>query len=213
MISINEASDILSISLKKMRYYMYTKEINYEIKDNKFYLSDEEFNKLKKIVLLRRLGLSFEDIDDIKVHDNMSKYLLKLDKMIPNGNKYEAIKTIVNIMLKDKVSFITLNSDKYLDLVNKYAFEGKKFYPFNEDITYEDYKSSRFNVEYIIMTSVVTLLFLILTLTQGLDLFVSLFPYFFIGLFLTLVLFFIPIKVKYQKKINSLLRRNYYEKD
>ena len=41
MISINEASDILSISLKKMRYYMYTKEINYEIKDNKFYLSDE----------------------------------------------------------------------------------------------------------------------------------------------------------------------------
>jgi DNA-binding transcriptional MerR regulator len=213
MISINEASDILSISLKKMRYYMYTKEINYEIKDNKFYLSDEEFNKLKKIVLLRRLGLSFEDIDDIKKHDNMSKYLLKLDKMIPNGNKYEAIKIIVNIMLKDKVSFITLNRDKYLDLVNKYSFEGKKFYSFNEDITYEDYKSSKFNVEYIVMSSVVTLLFLILTLTQGIDLFISLFPYFFIGLFLTLVLFFIPIKVKYQKKINSLLRRNYHEKD
>ena len=27
---------------------MYTKEIKYLIKDNKFYLSDEEFNKLKK---------------------------------------------------------------------------------------------------------------------------------------------------------------------
>lgn len=213
MISIKDASNELLINEKKIRYYMFIKEIQYEIIDNKFYLDDENYKQLKKIVLLRRLGLSFEDIDEIKKHDNINKYLLKLDNLIPEGNKYEKIKIIVNIMLKDKVDYITLDTDKYLSLVFRYMSEGHKFYPFSEDITYEDYKSSRFNIEYIVMTSLVSLLFLILTLIQGVELFISLFPYFFIGLLLTLFIFFIPIKIKYYKQINNLLRRDYDEKN
>jgi hypothetical protein len=192
---------------------MYTKEINYEIINNKFYLDEENYKVLKKIVLLRRLGLSFEDIDDIKKHDNINKYLLKLDNLIPEGNKYEKIKMMVNIMLKDKVNFKTLDSDKYLELINRYMSEGHKFYSFNEDITYEDYKSSKFNIEYIVMISLVSLLFVILTLTQDIELFISLFPFFFIGLILTLVVFYIPIKVKYYRGIMKLLRREQNEEN
>ena len=192
---------------------MYTKEVNYEIINNKFYLDEENYKVLKKIVLLRRLGLSFEDIDDIKIHENINKYLLKLDNLIPEGNKYEKIKMMVNIMLKDKVNFKTLDSDKYLELINRYMSEGYKFYSFNEDITYEDYKSSKFNIEYIVMISLVSLLFVILTLTQDIELFISLFPFFFIGLILTLVVFYIPIKVKYYRVIMKLLRREQNEEN
>ena len=213
MISIKDACDKLLINEKKIRFYMYTKEIDYYIIDNSFSLDDDNFEKLKKIVLLRRLGLSFEDIDDIKKHDNINKYLLKLDNLIPEGNKYEKIKIIVNIMLKDKVSFKTIASDKYLELINRYMSEGHRFYPFNEDITYEDYKSSKFNIEYIVMISLVSLLFIILTLTQDAELFISLFPFFFLGLILTLVIFYIPIKVKYYKRIMKLLRREHNEKN
>ena len=213
MISIKDACDKLLINEKKIRFYMYTKEIDYYIIDNSFSLDDDNFEKLKKIVLLRRLGLSFEDIDDIKKHDNINKYLLKLDNLIPEGNKYEKIKIIVNIILKDKVSFKTIASDKYLELINRYMSEGHRFYPFNEDITYEDYKSSKFNIEYIVMISLVSLLFIILTLTQDAELFISLFPFFFLGLILTLVIFYIPIKVKYYKRIMKLLRREHNEKN
>lgn len=213
MISIKETCNNLLINEKKMRFYMYTKEVNYEIIDNKFYLDEENYKTLKKIVLLRRLGLSFEDIDDIKKHDNINKYLLKLDNLIPEGNKYEKIKIIVNIMLKDKVSYKSLDSDKYLELINRYMSEGHKFYSFSEDITYEDYKSSKFNIEYIVMISLVSLLFVILTLTQDIELFISLFPFFFIGLILTLVIFYIPIKVKYYRGIMKLLRREQNEEN
>ena len=116
-------------------------------------------------------------------------------------------------MLKDKVSFKTIASDKYLELINRYMSEGHRFYPFNEDITYEDYKSSKFNIEYIVMISLVSLLFIILTLTQDAELFISLFPFFFLGLILTLVIFYIPIKVKYYKRIMKLLRREHNEKN
>ena len=120
---------------------------------------------------------------------------------------------MVNIMLKDKVNFKTLDSDKYLELINRYMSEGYKFYSFNEDITYEDYKSSKFNIEYIVMISLVSLLFVILTLTQDIELFISLFPFFFIGLILTLVVFYIPIKVKYYRVIMKLLRREQNEEN
>ena len=73
MIKIKEAIDYVNINMNKMRYYMFTKEIKYIIKDNKFYLEDEEYLLLKKIVVFRRLGLSFEDIDLIKKNKKLNK--------------------------------------------------------------------------------------------------------------------------------------------
>lgn len=212
MININEACNNLSINPKKARYYMYTKEIKYLIKDNKFYLEDEDYHILKKIVLLRRLGLSFDDIDDIKKNNNLGKYLLKLYNLIPEGNKYDAIKKIVDIMYKDKVTYINMDVDKYLELVNNKIREGKLFYSFNEDITYEDYKSNKFNMEYMIMITFLSLFFVLITLfSGGIEMFLMYFPFYFVGLLLTLFIFYIPIKVKYYKKIIGLLRRNFYE--
>ena len=212
MISINEACNNLSINPKKARYYMYTKEIKYLIKDNKFYLEDEDYYTLKKIVLLRRLGLSFDDIDDIKKNNNLGKYLLKLYNLIPEGNKYDAIKKIVDIMYKDKVTYINMDVDKYLELVNNKIREGKLFYSFNEDITYEDYKSNKFNMEYMIMITLLSLFFVLITLfSGGIEMFLMYFPFYFVGLLLTLFIFYIPIKVKYYKRIIGLLRRNFYE--
>lgn len=212
MININEACNNLSINPKKARYYMYTKEIKYLIKDNKFYLEDENYHILKKIVLLRRLGLSFDDIDDIKKNNNLGKYLLKLYNLIPEGNKYDAIKKIVDIMYKDKVTYINMDVDKYLELVNNKIREGKLFYSFNEDITYEDYKSNKFNMEYMIMITLLSLFFVLITLfSGGIEMFLMYFPFYFVGLLLTLFIFYIPIKVKYYKRIIGLLRRNFYE--
>lgn len=213
MISINEACDKLNISIKKIRYYMYTKEIDYLINNNKYYLEDKDYILLKKIVLLRRLGLSFEDIDDIKKNKNLSKFLIKIDNMIPSGNKYEAIKVVIDVMLKDNVTFINMEVDKYLELVDKQMQRGKKFYAFNEDITYEDYKSTKFNVEYMIMITVLTFMFILVTLISGgFDVFIAYFPFYFLGLFLTLFIFYIPIKVKYYRRITNLLKRNFYNK-
>ena len=212
MININEACNNLSINPKKARYYMYTKEIKYLIEDNKFYLEDEDYHILKKIVLLRRLGLSFDDIDDIKKNNNLGKYLLKLYNLIPEGNKYDAIKKIVDIMYKDKVTYINMDVDKYLELVNNKIREGKLFYSFNEDITYEDYKSNKFNMEYMIMITLLSLFFVLITLfSGGIEMFLMYFPFYFVGLLLTLFIFYIPIKVKYYKRIIGLLRRNFYE--
>lgn len=212
MIKINDAINYVNINMNKMRYYMFTKEIKYIIKDNKFYLDDEEFLLLKKIVVFRRLGLSFEDIDSIKKNKKLNKPLIKMDNLIPEGNKYDTIKIVIDEILKDDVDFITMNPDKYLEMINKYMIEGKKFYMFNEDITYEDYKSSKFNFEYMIMITLVSVFFLILCLLSNNDnAFLLYFPFFFIGLLITLIAFFIPIKLKYYRSIMGLLRRNYEE--
>ena len=48
MISIEKACDELNISIKKIRYYMYTKEIKYKEENNKFYLEEDQFILLKK---------------------------------------------------------------------------------------------------------------------------------------------------------------------
>ncbi len=213
MISLNTAISELNISIKKIRYYMFTKEINYFIKDNKFYLSEQDYELLKKIVLFRRLGLSLEDIDEIKKSNNLNKTLLKMYNLIPDGNKYENIKIIIDDILKDKATFITIDAKKYIDKINKLMFEGKRFYMFKEDITYEDYKSSKFNFEYISMITIVTLFFILVAVFSKNDqAFIMYFPFFFIGLLLTLFIFFIPIKIKYYRRIINLLKRNYFEK-
>ena len=212
MIKINEAINNVNISMKKMRYYMFTKEVKYIIKDNKFYLEDKEYLLLKKIVVFRRLGLSFEDIDEIKKNIKLYKQLNKIKNLIPDGNKYETIKIIIDEIMNDNVDFNSMNPDKYLEMIDKYMAEGKKFYMFNEDITYEDYKSSKFNFEYMVMITLVSVFFLILCLVSKNDnAFLLYFPFFFIGLLLTLFIFYIPINLKYYKGIMGLLRRNYEE--
>lgn len=214
MINIKSACDELNISIKKMHYYMYTKEVKYIVDNNEYYLEDDQYLLLKKIVLLRRLGLSFEDIDSIKVNKNLKKYLIKIDNMIPLGNKYETIKKVIDIMNKDDASFINMDVDKYLSLVNKYMLEGKMFYSFSEDITYEDYKASKFHREYLTMIIILTSFFFIVTLISGgFSTFIAYFPLFFIGLILTFFVFYIPIKNKYRRKINELLRRKDDEKE
>ena len=45
------------------------------------------------------------------------------------------------------------------------------------------------------------------------ELFISLFSFFFLGLILTLVIFYIPIKVKYYRRIMKLLRREQNEEN
>ncbi len=212
MISLKEVSDNLHIDQKKIRYYLYLKEVKYIIKDDKFYLDEKEFILLKKIVLFRRLGFSLEEIDDMKKDKNLTKLLIKMDNLIPYDNRYSTIKIIINEMLKDNVTFYNLNEDKYLDMIFRFRLEGKKFYSFNEDITYEDYKSSKFNVEYLIMITFLTILFVIFSLiSKKENAFMLYFPFFFSGLILTLFIFYIPIKVKYYKRIMGLLRRNYHE--
>lgn len=213
MIKINDAVDKLNINIKKMRYYMFTKEIDYVIEDNQFYLEDSQFELLKKIVVFRRLGFSLEDIDEFKKNKKLNKTLIKMDNLIPYGNKYESIKIVINEILKDKVDFDTMDADKYLELINKLMYQGKRFYIFSEDITYEDYKSTKFNLEYMIMITVLTVFFLIISLVSNNEnAFLFYFPFFFIGLILTLFIFYIPIKVKYYKRILGLLKRNFYEK-
>lgn len=186
---------------------MYTKEIDYIIENNKFYLDENNYRILKKVVLLRKLGFSFEDIDNIKINKNLKKYLLKMDNMIPEGNKYDAIKKIINIMLKDDVTYLNMDVDKYLNIVKIEINNGKIFYNFIEDMTYEDYKSSKFHREYLIMISLLTLIFLIATLIGGgFEAFIIYFPYYFIGLIITLIVFYIPIRLKYYRRIIKLLK-------
>lgn len=209
MISFEEVCNNLNISAKKLRYYMFTKDVDYILKDNKFYFDERQYSLLKKIVLLRRLGLSLEDIDSIKANKNLKKYLIKMDNLIPIGNKYEAIKFIIEVMLKDDATFINMDVDKYLDLVKKNMIAGKRFYEFSEDMTYEDYKSSKFHREYMIMMTVLTSFYIIATLIGGgFTMLLTYFFYFFIGLILTFFVFYIPIRLKYYRRIINLLKHN-----
>lgn len=212
MININEVCSNLNISAKKIRYYMFTKEIEYHFIDNKFYIDEENYQRLKKIVLLRRLGLSFEDIDNIKSSKNLKKYLLRMDNMIPHGNKYDAIKKIIDIMLKDDANYFNMDSDKYLNLINEEITKGRIFYNFIEDMTYEDYKASKFHKEYLIMIFVLTLIFLISTLLGGgFVVFLTYFPYYLVGLIFTFFAFYIPIRLKYYRRIIRLLKEKVEE--
>ena len=48
MINIKSACDELNISIKKMHYYMYTKEVKYIVDNNDYYLEDDQYLLLKK---------------------------------------------------------------------------------------------------------------------------------------------------------------------
>ena len=94
------------------------------------------------IISINFEDLSFEDIDEIKKNIKLYKQLNKIKNLIPDGNKYETIKIIIDEIMNDNVDFNSMNPDKYLEMIDKYMAEGKKFYMFNEDITYEDYKKN-----------------------------------------------------------------------
>ena len=57
MININEVCSNLNISAKKIRYYMFTKEIEYHLIDNKFYIPlngyYDKIDKVNKILYVK----------------------------------------------------------------------------------------------------------------------------------------------------------------
>jgi uncharacterized membrane protein len=64
------------------------------------------------------------------------------------------------------------------------------------------------------MITLLSLFFVLITLfSGGIEMFLMYFPFYFVGLLLTLFIFYIPIKVKYYRGIMKLLRREQNEEN
>ena len=134
--------------------------------------------------------------ETIKLEKRISKYSIKGSR-----NKFDK-------------SYYEMVSDGYMSFVKKQRRKVNKLFPrlvrqYDKYVTDGNVRA----VDYITHKLVMSLLFVILTLTQDIELFISLFPFFFIGLILTLVIFYIPIKVKYYRGIMKLLRREQNEEN
>lgn len=129
--NINEVEIVTGLTRANIRYYEKEGLIEVERLDNRYRnYSTENIKALRKIILLRRLGLSVDTIRKIKNGETDMTYVLRerIDHINSNIDELRTAKAICGKMIEDNIGFENFEPLKYMEL-----FESKK-----DDITKRD---------------------------------------------------------------------------
>ena len=128
---IGVVENLTGITKKNIRFYEKVGLLNPNRNDDNKYrdYSDEDVKALKKIKLLRKLGISIDDIsliqkEALSLNDCMNKYVT--DMRIKVKEMEEAIEICEEIKVKEKC-LNKLNADDYLLKLNNLEEKGVKF--------------------------------------------------------------------------------------
>lgn len=142
---INEIEKLLGISRANIRYYEKEGLLTVERKDNKYReYSNEDVETLKKIIVLRKIGLS---IDEIRKYFNSEEDLpILIEK---SNRRIEELKDALKVSNKLK-SENTNNFDEnyYFDLIQQEEKQGTAFNEIYEDVIF----AGTVAVEYMLKT-------------------------------------------------------------
>lgn len=135
---IKEVEDILGITSKNIRFYEKEKLLSPKRNLDNGYreYSKDDIDTLKKIKLLRKLGISLEDIrliqsGTIAFSDLLEKHAYSLKSQI---NSFDKAKSLCLRMIRSNTQYDELNADIWLSEVKELEKKGVKFM----DIDYDE---------------------------------------------------------------------------
>ncbi|MCH5272049.1 MAG: MerR family transcriptional regulator [Lachnospiraceae bacterium] len=141
--TIKEVEQILEIPRATVRYYEKENLIKPQREENGYRdYSDEDVELLKKIIVLRKIGLSVEDIEDL--FDGTRTLTEALDENIINLQKQMSeLQGAINLckkMKEDKAELSSLDTNVYWNIVGEEEKKGNSFTDIAKDIVHEEKK-------------------------------------------------------------------------
>lgn len=135
--TIKEVEQILEISRATVRFYEKEGLVNPSRGGNGYRdYSNEDVEKLRKIVLFRKIGMSVEDINDVfdgvkSINEVLDANIIKLQKQM------NELKGAINLSKKikdDDTNIISMDTDKYWDIIDEEEKQGNSFIDIAKDI-------------------------------------------------------------------------------
>ena len=135
--TIKEVEELLEIPRATIRFYEKEGLITPNREKNRYRdYSDEDVEKLKKIVILRKIGMSVEDINDIfdgakSINEVLDENIIKLQKQM------DELKGAMNLskkMKEDVVDISSLDTGRYWSTIDEEEKQGNSFIDIAKDI-------------------------------------------------------------------------------
>lgn len=135
--TIKEIEKLLEIPRATVRFYEKEGLISPDRKGNGYrHYSDEDIEKLRKVIILRKIGLSVNDINDI--FDGAKSMQEVLDLNVNNLKKQmEELKGAISIsrkMKEDIIEISSMDTDRYWNEINEEEKQGNSFIDIAKDI-------------------------------------------------------------------------------
>lgn len=134
---INEVEKILEIPKATIRFYEKEGLLNPKRNANSYRVySDEDIELLKKIIVLRKIGVSVEDIrlllnDKVSLRDVLSKNMNSLHNQI---KELEGALMLCTMIHKKEESLVSLNEEYYWKAIHEEEEKGNKFFDIVNDV-------------------------------------------------------------------------------
>lgn len=135
--TIKEVEQILKISRATVRFYEKEGLINPSREGNGYRdYSDQDVDKLRKIVILRKIGISVEDINDIfdgakSINEVLDANIIKLKMQMSE------LKGAINLskkMKEDDADISSLDTERYWNTIDEEEKQGNSFMNIAKDI-------------------------------------------------------------------------------
>ena len=126
---IKEVEKRLSVSCANIRFYEKEGLISPQRKENNYRnYSEEDIAKLKKILVLRKLGISVREIADMQngslsLNDAVENNIKRLEEMI---DELQGSLEISKKLEQDNATFDTLDEEKYWNIIDSAENRGQK---------------------------------------------------------------------------------------
>lgn len=135
--TIKEVEQIMGIPRATVRFYEKEGMINPNREGNGYRdYSDEDVEKLRRIVIFRKIGISVEDINDIfdgakSINEVLDVNIIKLQKQM---NELKGAINLSNKMREDDVDILSLDTDRYWNTIDEEEKQGNSFIDIAKDI-------------------------------------------------------------------------------
>ncbi len=135
--TIKEVEQLLEIPRATVRFYEKEGLVNPSREGNGYRdYSDEDTEKLRKIVILRKIGMSIEDINDIfdgakSINEVLDENIIKLQKQM---NELKGAINLSKKMKEDDTDISLLDTDRYWKIIAQEEKRGNSFIDIAKDI-------------------------------------------------------------------------------
>lgn len=135
--TIKDVEMLLDIPRATVRFYEKEGLVNPSREGNGYRdYSDEDVEKLKKIVILRKIDMSVEDINDIfdgvkSVNEVLDANIIKLQKQM---NELKGAINLSKKIKEDDVDISSLDTDRYWNIIDEEEKQGNSFIDIAKDI-------------------------------------------------------------------------------
>ncbi|MBR5792505.1 MAG: MerR family transcriptional regulator [Ruminiclostridium sp.] len=134
---INEVEKLLDIPKATIRFYEKEGLINPQRNSNSYReYSDSDIELLKKIIVLRKIGVTVEDIkmilnDTLPLQDALTKNMDQLQKQM---EELKGAMTLCSFLQKKEESLASLDEEYYWNLIKSEERKGHRFFAILDDI-------------------------------------------------------------------------------